>query len=321
MLDRREFVQQALAAAAAATPLTRLIPLRVHAGRSITPARLAVITDLHHGLAPDALHRFEAFLAAAHGRSFDVMLQMGDFCYSDAGSAECLALWNRVRKPRLSILGNHDMDKCDKATAMRANGMTARYYGTNIGGYRFLVLDLNNFRKNGVMVPYANGNYFTDNATFNCADEVQLAWLRTELHRGNRPVIILSHQPLGFAEPGQPLPPEQAEVFAVIQEAAAANPKGAVAACISGHLHVDRLEAVGEIPCLLLNSASYFWSSGMYPYTNPLHAFLEFTGDGMLKVEGVAGEFVKAPPAGSDAVAGRSASISNRNIRAAIRTT
>lgn len=312
--SRREFLKHTLGACAAGAIVPRYARLAVETGRILKPAKLAVITDLHFGLAPDALSRFQAFLGAARGRRFDAMLQMGDFCYSDAGAAECLALWNGVRGPRMSVLGNHDMDKCDKATATKAFGMPARYYARDIGGYRLVVLDLNNFRKDGIMVPYANGNYFTDNATFNCADPEQLAWLRNELTRSKRPVVILSHQPLGFAEPGKPLPPEQAEIFAVINEASAANPAGSVAACLSGHLHVDRLEHVSDIPCLLVNSASYFWSGAMYPYTNPLFAFLEFTADGMLRIEGTGGEFVKPPPASSAAVLGRSASISTRAI-------
>lgn len=319
IIDRREFLRRSLSVAAAVAPSYRLVQLNIGAARTVKPARLAVIADLHHGLAPDALDRLKTFLAAARERTFDAMLQMGDFCYSDAGAAECLALWRQVGGRKLSILGNHDMDKCDKTAAVHAFGMSARYYARNIGGYRFVVLDLNNFRKNGVLVPYATGNYFTDNATFNCADPEQLGWLRRELGHSTRPVIVLSHQPLGFAEAGQPLPPEQAEVFAVINEMARINPAGAVAACLSGHLHVDRLEHVGEIPCLLVNSASYFWSGGMYPYTQPLYGFIEFTADGMLKVEGTRGEFVKPPPAASSAVIGRSATISDRNFRTAVR--
>jgi len=51
-----------------------------------------------------------------------------------------------------------------------------------------------------------------------------------------------------------------------------------------------------------------------------LFAFLEFTADGMLKVDGVAGEFMKPPPPASDPVVGRGASISNRMIRAVVRS-
>lgn len=318
MTNRREFLRDSLVAAAALAPLTRSIRLAIPADRLMKRARLAVIADLHFGLAPDALTRFQAFLAERARRTVDATLQMGDFCYSDASATECLALWRRLRGQKLSILGNHDMDKCDKKTAMRAFGMPSRYYARTIGGYRFVVLDLNNFRKDGALVPYANGNYFTDNATFNCADPEQLAWLRSELEASRDPVIILSHQPLGFAEAGQPLPPEQQEVFDVIRAMGRRNPRGAVAACLSGHLHVDRLEQVDDIPCLLLNSASYFWYQGMHPYTEPLFAFLEFTEDGVLRVEGRQGAFVSPPPPASDNVLGRAAVISDRNIQLAL---
>ena len=82
-----------------------------------------------------------------------------------------------------------------------------------------------------------------------------------------------------------------------------------------GHLHVDRLEHVDEIPFLCVNSASYFWYEGMQAYTQPLFAFMELTPDGYLKVEGANGEFVKPPPQKSNSVLGRSASISDRSIR------
>jgi len=288
--------------------------MRLPVRRRLAPARLAVIADLHFGLAPDALARFDAFLHAAAARSFDAYLQMGDFCYSDAGAAECLARWHAVAAPRLNVLGNHDMDKCDKPTAMQAFGMPRRYYAATIGGYRLVVLDLNNFRKDGALYPYANGNYFTDHAVWNCADPDQLAWLREELGTATDPVILISHQPLGFADAGQPLPVEQVEVLDVVSEMAARNPRGAVAACLSGHLHVDRLEHAAGAPCVLLNSSSYFWYNGMHPYTNPLYAFLEFTPDGTLRIEGRSGAFVKPPPVASDGVLGRSASITSRDL-------
>ncbi len=219
-----------------------------------------------------------------------------------------------VTTPRLDVLGNHDMDKCDKATAMQAFGMTRRYYATTIGGYRFVVLDLNNFRRNGALYPYANGNDFTDHAVWNCADPDQLGWLREELGTATAPVILISHQPLGFADAGQPLPVEQVEVLDVVAGMATKNPRGAVAACLSGHLHVDRMDRAAGAPCVLLNSSSYFWYNGMHPYTNPPFAFIECTADGALRIEGRSGAFVTPPPAASDSVAGRSASLSDRNL-------
>ena len=81
-----------------------------------------------------------------------------------------------------------------------------------------------------------------------------------------------------------------------------------------GHLHVDRLEHHAGLPCYCVNSASYFWFSGMQPYATPLFAFMELTPDGHLKVEGAHGAFVHPPPAASDTVLGRSASIQNRSL-------
>lgn len=84
---------------------------------------------------------------------------------------------------------------------------------------------------------------------------------------------------------------------------------------MSGHLHVDRFEQPGGVPCLSINSASYFWSGGMRKYTLPLFAFMEFGTDGVLRIEGRQGTFVVPPPKDSDGVTGRSPSISNRRVR------
>jgi predicted phosphodiesterase len=276
---------------------------------------MAVITDLHHGLAPDALSRLDAFAKAVHKRKdVDVVIQMGDFCYSQPDSRPCIDLWHTIPHRKIHVLGNHDMDTCDKAAAMRYIGMPSRYGSHLIGGYRFVVLDLNHFKKAGTLSSYAKGNYFTDNASASWADPEQLAWLETELKTSPEPVILLSHQPLGFAEPGQFVPPEQLEVLNVVTKAAKTNPAGAVALSMFGHLHIDRLEHFSGIPCYCVNSASYFWYKGMQPYTRPLFAFMELTSEGVLRVQGATGKFVHQPPAGSSSVIGRSASIMDRSV-------
>jgi hypothetical protein len=124
----------------------------------------------------------------------------------------------------------------------------------------------------------------------------------------------MTHQPVGLGSGSDPLPPEQHEILEIVAAAGRANPAGQVACCLSGHLHVDRLERLGALPCLSVNSASYFWSDGMYPYSKPLFAFMEFGPDGVLWIEGRQGEFVKAPPKESDSIAGRSASLSSRRV-------
>lgn len=308
-MTRREFVRSALFTAVA-------IPLGVDAARLKRPLKVAVITDIHHGLAPDAQFRLEMFVEEVLKRKdLDFVLQMGDFCYSQPDSKEFLNLWNRIKLPKLHVLGNHDMDKCDKDAAVKLWGMRSRYYAEDRGDYRFVVLDLNHFKKEGKLHAYANGNYFTDNATHNWADPEQLAWLEHELLTSTKPFVLISHQPLGFAEAGAPLPHEQAQVLDIVTRARDRNPKGAVVICLCGHMHVDRLEHHQGIPCYCVNSASYFWYGGMNAYSDPLYAFFEFTTDGRLLVEGRGGEFVKPPPPASSSVTGRSASIGSRELK------
>ncbi|HWD38627.1 MAG TPA: metallophosphoesterase [Fimbriimonas sp.] len=293
---------------------TMLLPLSLEPAKR-RPLKFAVITDLHHGLAPDALSRLQAFCEEVRRRSdLRFVMQMGDFNYSMPDSAECTKMFLDLPYPKIHVLGNHDMDKCDKDTPVRLWGMKKRYGSTIFGDYKFVVLDLNHFKKDGQILPYSHGNYFQDGITCNWADPEQLRWLENELLNSAKPVILISHQPLGFAEPGQQIPPEQLQILDIVSEAKALNPRGTVALSMFGHLHVDRLEHVDGIPYYCVNSASYFWGGGMYPYSKPLFAFMELTSDGFLKVEGVESEFLKKPPSATDGVLGRSASIIDRHV-------
>ncbi|MEZ0325685.1 MAG: metallophosphoesterase [Fimbriimonas sp.] len=283
------------------------VPLRIQ--KPVAPVRFAVITDIHHGLAPDSLIRMEAFVNEVNRRKgLDFVLQMGDFCHSNSASetSPFLEIWNQIDLPKRHVMGNHDMDRGTKEQVMALWGMPKRYGAFHVGGYRFIYLDLNHFRKAGKLHSYAYGNYFTDNATHNLADPSQLAWLERELSASDEPTFILSHQPLGFGSKDQPLPSEQVEILDILKR------NGRVVGCMSGHLHVNRLEAYSGIPCLSVNSASYFWQSGMHPYKDPLFAFFSIDQDGVLRVEGRESSFLKQKPK-NDTI-GCSASISDRRV-------
>ncbi len=43
--------------------------------------KIGLITDPHHGLAPDADKRLDAFMEAVADRKPDFVMQMGDFCH------------------------------------------------------------------------------------------------------------------------------------------------------------------------------------------------------------------------------------------------
>ncbi|MBC8063724.1 MAG: metallophosphoesterase [Chlorobia bacterium] len=305
-MTRREFLVGTSSAF-----LSLQLPMRPSQGRTV---RAAVVTDVHHGLAPDAQVRFDAFLSATkQRRNLDLAIQMGDFCHPGEASQTFVKGWRDLDLPQLNVLGNHDMDRGTKRHIMDHWGMKEPFGSYDFGDFRFIILDLNHYRKGKELNSYAYGNYFASGITHNWADPEQLQWFQRELSRGEKPTILLSHQPLGFGTPGNPLPPEQEEVFEAILSARRSNPKGAVVACLCGHMHVDRLEKVHGIPCLCINSASYFWSGGMHAYREPLFAFLEFNPSGELRVFGRRGQFVKEPPAVE--VAGKSASISDYRLR------
>ncbi len=305
-MTRREFL-----VGAGSAYVSLQLPIQASQGRTV---RAAVVTDVHHGLAPDAQVRFDAFLSSVKKRNnLDLAIQMGDFCHPGAGSQAFVKGWRNLNLPQMNVLGNHDMDQGTKRHIMDHWGMREPFGSYDLGVFRFVVLDLNHFRKGKDLTPYAYGNYFQGGITHNWADPEQLQWLKRELSQGEKPTILLSHQPLGFCAPGKQLPPEQEEVFDGIISAKKSNPKGAVVACLCGHMHVDRLEKVHGIPCICINSASYFWSGGMHPYRDPLFAFIEFDPSGELRVFGRRSEFVKAPPVVE--LVGKSASISDYRLR------
>src|SRR5688572_8080233 len=101
-MTRREFL--------AASTLS-LVPLNLE-WLPKKPVRFAAITDVHHGLAPDAYQRMEAFVKAVEKRKdLDFVLQMGDFCHPWPLTEvkPFMALWNSIKLPRHHVLGNHDM--------------------------------------------------------------------------------------------------------------------------------------------------------------------------------------------------------------------
>ncbi len=307
IVTRRELLQSVgwlgvtLAAPGLASPL---------AGSKLI--KLGVITDLHFGFAPDAMTRFEEFLAALDREKPDAVLQLGDFCHPEEAAQPLLRQWNSLKIPRINVLGNHDMDKGSKEQIMEMWEMPSRFGIHDLGWLRLIVLDLNNHESGGRVTPYDKGSYFKPGQRLNLMDQVQKDWLSDALTKGDKPAIILSHQPLGFADRGGPIPSEQQEVFDILVQARAKNPKGAAPLCISGHLHVDRAAIHQGIPCLSVNSASYHWHEGMNPYRDSLFAFIEIHPAGAVKVRGRQSQFVNEPP--KSPLAGFGPDISDRRM-------
>ena len=306
-MTRRELLQ-----AAGCLGLTLAVPGLALPSAGSRAIKLGVITDLHFGFAPDAMARFDDFLETLEAEKPDAVLQLGDFCHPEEAARSLVKKWNSIKAPRINVLGNHDMDKGSKQQIMDFWEMPSRFGIYDLARLSVVVLDLNNLERQGKTLPYDKGNYFQSGQRLNLMDEEQKEWLAETLIKGEKPALILSHQPLGFAERGGQIPKEQQEVFDILVQSRAENHKGAAAICLSGHLHVDRATIHQGFPCLSVNSASYHWCDGMNPYRDSLFAFIEIHPNGAVKVRGKMSQFVNDPP--KSPLAGFGPNISDRRM-------
>jgi predicted phosphodiesterase len=260
-----------------------------------------IISDLHHlQFEVDEVERLKGFMDAVLHQSPDFIVQCGDF-YQVEGWPAIMPEWNRYPGPKYHVLGNHDMDKCDKKTIMGLWGMKSPYYSFDQGGFHFIVMDRNFLKQpDGRLVDYAHSNWgpvaapgrsFTDHA--------QLEWLKKDLAEARNPSIVFMHQPVFlsdfFDEIGN-----AGEILAIFDEA---NFKGSsVAAVFMGHDHDDRYGERNGVHYFLLNSASYVYTAEQaWYYRDPLYAFITLDPAGKLVLQGRASTYRAA----SDAVKAR----------------
>ncbi len=219
-----------------------------------------------------------------------------------------MPVWNRYPGPKYHVLGNHDMDKCDKKTIMGLWGMKSPYYSFDKGGYHFIVMDRNFLKQpDGGLVDYAHSNWgpvASPGRSF--TDQAQLEWLKKDLAEASNPSIIFMHQPVFlsdfFDEIGN-----AGEILAIFDEAnfnasnttpGTRTPPGArtpppslkgsaVAAVFMGHDHDDRYGERNGVHYFLLNSASYVYTAEQaWYYRDPLYAFITLDPAGRLVLEG-----------------------------------
>jgi 3',5'-cyclic AMP phosphodiesterase CpdA len=263
--------------------------------------RAAVITDLHHlSFGKDEIARLRVFMDAVVTEQPDFILQGGDFCYP-AGAAAAMKEWNRFAGKKYHVLGNHDMDKCDKPTIMKLWGMPNRYYSFDQGAFHFVVLDRNCIRKVDrsatgpsvtSTVDYANGNYGRAKADdLNWCDAPQMAWLAEDLRQTDKPTVVFAHQPLVATDTA--LGVGGGDQLVALFDAAnyiarRATGRPRVVAAFFGHDHEDRYAERNGIHYVELNSSSYFYdrATGATYYRDSLFSFIGFDPAGSITIEG-----------------------------------
>lgn len=193
-----------------------------------SPIRLGVIADLHGGLAVDADERLDAFLDAMADKDCHALIQLGDFAYPNQKHQSYADKFNAAHDSTIHVIGNHEFDLgLTRADCQKAWGIESAYYSRDLDGLRLLVLDGNEKGS-----PDYQGGYHS------YVGNQQKNWLAAELKATDRPVVILSHQPLA----GDSAIDNATEIQQLLTQH-----KDKIVLCINGHSHVDSLLQVDGV--------------------------------------------------------------------------
>lgn len=202
--------------------------------------KIGLISDLHVDIIHDGEARLRTFLDHMDRENPNAIIQMGDFAIPKAENKRVIQVFNQAHPRAFHVLGNHDMDGgFSREEVTRAFGMSGRYYSEDLGEILLIVLDGNDPGS-----PTGKGGY----PSFIAPD--QQAWLIATLENADKPVLIVSHQPIaGIYAIDNPL-----EIQGVLSRFASK-----ILLAINGHAHVDQHIEVGGVNYLHINSASYYW--------------------------------------------------------------
>jgi Icc protein len=202
--------------------------------------KIGLISDLHVDVIHDSKERLQIFLDQMLLEKPDALIQMGDFAIPKPENFELIQSFNATHPRALHVLGNHDMDEgFSKEEAAKTFGMPAFYYSLELDSIKLIVLDGNDPggpSKQGIYDSYIG--------------QSQQAWLIEELEKAEKPVLIVSHQPLAGIYPLV----NAVEIQSILS---CFSPK--ILLAVNGHAHVDQHIELGEVHYVQINSAAYYW--------------------------------------------------------------
>jgi len=147
--------------------------------------------------------RLTTFITAMNAWAPSFIIELGDFVNgwvvlgAEPGDparipdilAWANALYNQFDGPAYHVIGNHDVYNLDKPQYLEILGMDATSYSFDVGGYHFVVLDVQ-VAEDGSDLAHT----YTGVAGF--VTEAGLDWLRADLAATQMPTIVCVHQPL-----------------------------------------------------------------------------------------------------------------------------
>jgi len=281
---------------------------------SSRPPRIGICADVHRDIMWDAEARLRAFVGEMQRLRPEFVIQLGDFCFPKPQNDAFLRIWNEFLGRRCHVLGNHEMDSCSKQEIMDYWGMKRNYYSFEAGPFHFIVLDANYLLLDGSYVSYDHSNYFRHPGARAHIPTEQLEWLREDLAATDNPSFVFSHQSLEHPKGAR----NGKAVRAIFEQANREAGFAKVAACFSGHHHIDYAVPINGIQYVQVNSMSYHWLGEKYaqldrfgaatdrafpalrctaPYRDPLYAVITLDPAGVITIAGKRSTFVPPTPA------------------------
>lgn len=216
--------------------------------------RFGVCADVHQDYFYGVPSRMQKFVDEMNEENVDFIIQLGDFCFPKKENDGFMKIWNSFKGPKYHVIGNHDCEISSKQVFMDYVDYPADkpYYSFDIGGYHFVVLDLNFGMKNGQLQPYT-ATYgkvsSNDFESIQYIDDLQYDWLEQDLKKTNKRTIIYSHQPINRGLTNS------ARFDKIINDVNSKYKKVIVA--FSGHNHQDWLEIKTGVYHWQINSMVY----------------------------------------------------------------
>ncbi|GAA0880975.1 hypothetical protein GCM10009119_39450 [Algoriphagus jejuensis] len=202
--------------------------------------KIGLISDLHVDIIYDGEGRLNSFLAAMKKEAPNALIQMGDFAIPKPENAAMIQAFNDAHFRSFHVLGNHDMDEgFSREQVIQAYGMPTPYYATELDSILLIVLDGND---------PGSPKYKSGYPSY--IGPEQQAWLVSELEKAEKPVLIVSHQPIA----GIYTMDNSQEIQEILS-----GFSSKILLAINGHAHVDQHLLVGGVNYLHINSASYYW--------------------------------------------------------------
>ena len=272
--------------------------------------KFSVFSDLHitEFFTSDGVDRLNAILDRAKKENVDFIIDCGDLC-SPVDYPEVLEKYNNFEIPTYHVLGNHDLDNLTPEEAAKAFNMPHEYYYFDKNGFRFIVLNENYCRVDGVDIPYSCGNYYKLNPYRDYISNEQLVWLEETVMSSPYPMVVFSHGGLQREDTEAEAVKNREDVQNIFRQAHKNGKR--ILMCLSGHFHVDYMRIYEHVCYFDVNSATTYWiredikhdrfgeefhqkhpgASHTVIYNDPLSAIVTLSDDGTIEIEGTESSF------------------------------